>query len=181
MILKIVLLVAALVAVFVVIVSLRPNHFRVERSVTIAGPTSLAFSYVNTSRGWEAWSPWVKLDPQMKVTYEGPAAGVGAVTAFEGRKCGTGRSTIVESREDELIRFRLDMFKPMNSTSDAEFTFKPTAGGTVVTWSLSGECNFVAKAVGLFMNCDKMVGDSFELGLNQLKAAVEKPKEVARR
>lgn len=179
MILRLILVLAALVAVFVVVVSLRPNHFRVARSVTIHGPASLAFSYVNTSRGWEAWSPWTKLDPQMRVSYEGPPAGVGAITAFEGRKCGTGRSTVVESREGELIRFRLDMTKPMNSTSDAEFTFKPTAGGTVVTWSLSGENAFMAKAVGLFINCDKMIGDSFELGLNQLKAAVEKPKAVA--
>ncbi len=32
---------------------------------------------------------------------------------------------------------------------------------------------FIAKAVGLFVNCDKMIGGQFEQGLAQMKALVE--------
>jgi hypothetical protein len=32
----------------------------------------------------------------------------------------------------------------------------------------------MSKAVGLFMNCDKMVGGQFEQGLAQMKAVVER-------
>jgi hypothetical protein len=38
---------------------------------------------------------------------------------------------------------------------------------------LAGKKNFVSKAVGLFMNMDKMVGGQFEKGLAQLKSVVE--------
>ena len=36
-----------------------------------------------------------------------------------------------------------------------------------------GTNNFMAKAFGLFMNMDKLVGADFEKGLQQLKSAIE--------
>jgi len=44
---------------------------------------------------------------------------------------------------------------------------------TAVTWSLTGENDFMAKAVGLFMNMDRMVGGEFEKGLAHMKSVVE--------
>jgi hypothetical protein len=55
----------------------------------------------------------------------------------------------------------------------AEFNFKPEGNQTVVTWSMVGESNFIAKALHLFMNMEKMVGGQFEQGLMQLKSVVE--------
>jgi hypothetical protein len=38
---------------------------------------------------------------------------------------------------------------------------------------------FMGKLMGLFMNCDKMVGGQFEEGLSKLKKLVETPPAVA--
>jgi len=38
---------------------------------------------------------------------------------------------------------------------------------------MSGRNNFIAKAMCLFMNMDKMVGGEFEKGLAQMKAITE--------
>ena len=46
---------------------------------------------------------------------------------------------------------------------------------TVVTWTMSGGCNFMRKAVGLFMDCDNMCGGFFEKGLADMKAIAEAP------
>jgi hypothetical protein len=173
---KILLGLAAVIAVFVVIVALQPSHFNYSRSATLAAAPATVFRHVNDVRLWEAWSPWAKLDPNMKVTYKGPSAGVGAVSAWAGNNdVGEGSMTITESRANELVRFRLDFVKPFAATNTAEFTFKPQGNSTVVTWSMSGENNFVCKAVGLFMNCDKMVGAEFEKGLADLKKIAEAP------
>jgi hypothetical protein len=40
---------------------------------------------------------------------------------------------------------------------------------------MTGKNTFLFKAVGLFMNCDKMVGDQFDQGLANLKALSEAP------
>jgi hypothetical protein len=114
------------------------------------------------------------MDPDAKNTYEGPAAGTGAAMAWVGnKKVGEGRMTIVESTPDGLIRFRLEFFKPWQATNTAEFTFKPGAGGTVVSWTMLGKNNFMSKAFGLFMNIDKMMGSCFEKGLVQMKSVAE--------
>ncbi len=173
--LKIILIaLAVIVVVFVVIVAVQPSDFRITRSATIAAPPEAVFAQVNGLHNWEAWSPWAKLDPAAKSTYEGPAAGVGAAFTWAGNnKVGEGRMTITESRPNESVRFKLDFLKPFKATNTAEFTFKPEGNQTAVTWSMYGKNSFIGKAVGLFINCDKMVGGQFEQGLAQMKSVAE--------
>jgi len=171
---KILLVLILLVAGFAVVVSLQPADFRISRSATIAAPPDTVFAQVNDFHKWEAWSPWAKLDPQMKTTYEGPPAGTGAAYSWVGNsQVGEGKMTIQESKPAELVKLKLEFLKPMASTSTAEFSFKPKGGNTVVTWSMYGENNFVGKAFSLVMNMDKMLGGYFEKGLAQMKAISE--------
>jgi hypothetical protein len=173
---KILIGLAVVIAAFVVVVALQPSHFSITRSATIAATPAAVFPHVNDLKKWEAWSPWAKLDPNMKTTYRGPSSGVGAVSAWAGNNdVGEGSMTITESRANELVRFRLEFVKPMEGKSTAEFTFKPHGNKTVVAWTMSGENSFLCKAIGLFMNCDKMVGDQFEQGLAQLAKVSESP------
>ena len=171
---KILIALAVIVVVFAAIVAMQPSEFRVTRTAAISAPPAAVFAQVNDLHKWEAWSPWVKLDPAMKKTYEGAPAGTGAIHAWAGNnQVGEGRMTITESRPNELIRFKLEFLKPFAVTNTAEFSFKPEGNQTVVTWSMAGENNFIAKALHLFMNMDKMVGGPFEKGLAQMKSVVE--------
>lgn len=171
---KILVVIAVIVVVFLIVVATLPADFRVTRTVAISAPAPVVFAQVNELKKWEAWNPWGKIDPAMKLTYEGAAAGKGASYSWAGNaKVGEGRLTITESRPGELIRFNLEFFKPMAGTSTAEFTFRPEGNQTKVTWSMSGKNNFMAKAFGLFVDCDKMVGGQFEQGLSALKSIAE--------
>jgi len=71
MIRKILIALAGIVVVFVAIVAMQPSEYRVARTATIAAPAPAVFAQVNDFHKWEAWSPWAKLDPAMKQTYEG--------------------------------------------------------------------------------------------------------------
>jgi len=174
MLIKIVIGVVVVIGVFAVIVAMRPSDFRVERSAVVAAPAPVVFAQVNDLPNWDAWSPFAKLDPAAKQTFEGPRAGTGAALAWAGNKqAGEGRMTITESRPYELIRFRLDFVKPFAVTNTAEFTFTPQGVQTAVTWSMSGRQNFMAKAFCMFMSMDKMVGGEFEKGLAQMKSVAE--------
>jgi hypothetical protein len=175
---KILLSLAVIVILFVVIVALQPSEFRVARGTTICALPAVIFAEVNDFHKWEAWNPWGKIDPAMKQTYEGAPMGTGAIYAWAGNKeVGEGRMTITESRPNDLIRIKLEFFKPFAGNSIAEFTFKPEANQTAVTWSMAGENNFMAKAIHLFMNMDKMIGSQFEKGLADMKAVVEGAKQ----
>ena len=166
-------LIAAIVVVFLVFVAMQPGEFRITRSGAVPAPAATVFPHVNELRKWEAWSPWARLDPNAKSTFEGPAAGVGSSMAWAGNKnVGEGKMTIVESRANELVQFRLEFYKPFKATNTATFTFKPEGGQTGVTWSMSGTNSFMGKAINVFINCDKMVGGQFEQGLANLRAVV---------
>jgi hypothetical protein len=168
--------VAAVIVVFLIVVALQPSDFRIERSATMRAPAPAAFVQVNDFQNWQAWSPWEKIDPALKRQYEGPKAGTGAVYAWQGNKdVGEGRMTIMESRPAELVRIKLEFFKPFAATNTAEFSFKPAgADTTAVTWSMAGQNTFLSKAISLFIDMDRMVGGMFDQGLTQMKAIVER-------
>ena len=169
--------IAAIVVLFVLVVALRPAQFRIERSAKIAAPPAAVFAQVNDFHNWNAWSPWAKLDLAMKETYDGAAAGVGAKYAWNGNnKVGQGRMTIMESSPNSLIRTKLEFIKPFTCTNIGEFTFQPEGNQTAVTWAMTGTNNFMAKAFGLFMNMDNMIGGDFEKGLASLKLLTENGK-----
>ena len=170
---KILIGVAAVIVVFVVVVATRPAAFHIERSTSMAAPPDVVFAQVNDFHAWSAWSPWEKLDPQLKRSYEGATSGVGAVYAWTGNdKVGEGRMTI-EKSSPSLVAIKLEFIKPFTATNAATFTLAPAPDGTKVTWAMDGNNGFMAKAASMFMDMDKMVGDDFERGLAAMKTVAE--------
>jgi uncharacterized protein YndB with AHSA1/START domain len=163
-----------LVAAFLIAVAMQPADFRITRSTTISASPETVFALVNDFHEWENWSPWAKLDPNATAEFSGPAAGEGAHFHWSGNKeVGEGAMTIVESRRPELIEIRLEFLKPFKATNTAEFTFRPRGHETDVTWCMFGKNNFMGKAFGMLVNCDKMIGAQFEKGLAAMKAIAE--------
>lgn len=68
-------------ALFALYVSTRPSSSRVVRSLTIDATPERLFGLINDFHEWAAWSPWDKMDPNLKRTYEGPAATKSAASA----------------------------------------------------------------------------------------------------
>ncbi len=168
--------VGALLVVFVTVVAIQPAEYCVSRSTAIAAPAAEVFEQVNDLRLMNEWSPWLEPDPQAKLSYAGPSAGVGAAFSWDGNsQVGAGRLTIVESRPSELVGIQLDFLRPFVSTADTEFTFKPEGGKVVVTWTMTGRRNFLTKMFGLFLSMDKMIGGNFEKGLATLRSRLETP------
>jgi hypothetical protein len=175
----ILIVVAAIVILFAIIVSLRPSDFRVTRTGRISASPDVVFENVNDLHKWQTWSPWAKMDPNAKSTYAGPTAGPGSSMEWNGNnKVGAGRMTIMESRANERVQIKLEFFRPFKGTHAAEFTFKPEGSQTSVTWSMSGKNNFIGKAMHMVMDCDKMIGGQFEQGLANLNSASQTPVKV---
>ena len=175
--LKIILLaIPAIIVVFLIIVALQPSSYRVVRSLAMSAPPDAVFPHMNDLKKWEVWNPWSKADPNIKLTYGGSTAGVGATYSWAGNnEVGEGRITIAESRPSESVKYKLEFFKPMAATAETEFTFRPQGQQTEVTCTMTGEKNFMSKAFCMFMSMDKMIGSKFEKALVDLKAIAESP------
>lgn len=170
---KILIVFVVLVGMVSVLIFTRPDAFTIERSATMSAPPSVVYGMIQDFHAWARWSPWARLDPNMKLTIGGPA-GLGSTYAWEGNdEVGAGRMTIAELKPDEAVGIALEFLKPMQATNRLDFSLKPEKGGTKVTWRMTGHHDFMGKAFGLVMNMDQVVGKDFERGLLQLKLESE--------
>ncbi len=171
---NILIAIAAVVVVLLIVIATRASTYRVSRSTTIAAPASVIYAQIVDFHRWDAWSPWAKLDPNMKVTYAGPPSGPGAAYSWAGdNKVGEGKMLITGAQADKEVNIKLDFIKPFEGTSLTGFSLDPASSGTKVTWAMSGENNFVMKAISLVHDIDVDVGKEFEKGLLAMKGVSE--------
>ena len=170
---RILVAILGVVALLLLVSFFLPSQVHVERSLVIQAPAEKVFDQINTLKNWEKWSPWHKLDPQMKLQYDGAASGVGAKYTWEStqRNVGSGSLAITRTVPGELIQTAMDFREQGQATG--LFKLERAPEGTKVTWSMDTDLgrNPIAKYFGLVM--DKMVGPDFERGLNNLKSVAE--------
>ncbi|MEO8217735.1 MAG: SRPBCC family protein [Acidobacteriota bacterium] len=175
MVMIIAFLVAIVVPGILIYAVTRPDNFRVQRSMVMSASPARIFPLIDDFHRWHEWSPYEKLDPDMKKTLSGAESGKGAVYEWEGNsKAGKGRMEITECSPPSMIAMTLDFDKPFKAHNISEFTMAPQGDGTNVTWAMHGPQAYAAKLMGIFMNMDTMVGKDFEAGLANMKSIVEK-------
>ena len=113
------------IAIILILASMKPKTFRLERSTTIKAPPEKIYPLINDFRRWIAWSPWEKLDADLKRNYGGADSGKGATYAWQGKKSGSGRMEIIEAAPNSKILIKLDFLKPFEAHNTAEFTLTP--------------------------------------------------------
>ncbi len=170
---KLALGLGAIVLVLVAAVAMQPSSFAIERSAIIEAPADVVYGHIANLRAMDAWSPWSRMDPQTRIRYEGPEAGVGARSSWEGPQMGQGRLTITAVNPNEEIEMKLEMLAPMQATNRVLFTLAATEEATDVTWRMEGSNGFVGKALAMIMNMDELVGGPFEQGLASLRTVAE--------
>lgn len=163
-----------LVAIALIIIAfVLPRNVSVDRSIVINAKPEVIFPYINNQKNGEQWSPWLSRDPEAKVTYSGPDAGVGSKMewASDHKGVGNGSATIIKSTENQSIETALDFGSEGAAT--AFFTLSPEGEGTNVTWGFTTDMgmNPMGRWMGLMM--DKWVGGDYEQGLNNLKTLIE--------
>jgi uncharacterized protein YndB with AHSA1/START domain len=168
------LIIVLAIAIMLVLAMRKPATFRLERSTTIKAPPEKIFPFVNDFHRWMTWSPWEKMDVELKRSYGGADSGKGATYGWEGKKAGTGGMAIIEAKPSSKILIKLDFIKPFEAHNTAEFTFTPQGDGTRVDWAMFGPNIFMARLMSTVINTDKLIGKDFERGLAALKAAAEK-------
>ena len=174
MIKKTLLLIAIFVAGVLGFATTKPDTFSVQREVSIKAPPDKVAALIVDFRNWQLWSPWEKLDPDMKRTYAGPASGKGARYAWQGDdKVGAGRMEITDAATPERTVIKLDFLKPFESHNTTTFALTPDGDSTKVSWTMTGPSPYVSKVMNVFVSMDTMIGKDFDKGLANLKAAAE--------
>ncbi len=150
-----------------------PSAWKVERAVTIQAPPAAVFPYVNSLKRWPDWTIWYEREPGIQAVYEGPEAGVGAVSRWQG-KDGAGEMRILESRPDQAMRYELS-FNHGEFKLQGEFLLTSDGPATLVTWKTGGDVGLNPLGRYFALLLDRWTGRDFEQSLLKLKDKLEKP------
>lgn len=149
------------------------EEFAIERSIVINAPAEKVFTQVNDLRNWSNWSPWHKLDPNMKITFSDNTAGLNAWYSWDSKdeNVGQGKLSIIESQTNQVMKTKIEF--PGFPVSYGSWKLEPEGNGTKVTWGFSGTAgDYWGRYFGAMM--DMMMGSTFEQGLQDLKKVSER-------
>ncbi len=176
--LKIIVIILGVLALAVIgliaFASTKPDSFIIQRSTAINAPPEKVYALIQDFRQWGAWSPFEKMDPEMKRTFGEPASGLGGIYGWEGKKAGSGTMKITQGDPGRRVVIALDFTKPFPANNTATFDIEPVGKGAKVTWAMTGKSPLMFKVMDTLMGMDKMVGKDFDKGLADLKTAAEK-------
>ena len=170
------IVVAALLIILGIVIAVQPSEAHLERYVFIDAPPASIFPEVSNFKNFNTWSPWSKMDPAAKYTYEGIDATAGSKMSWDGPKTGKGSQWIEEIEVDRRVKCGMS-FEGFEGAIFSEFILEPEGQGTKVTWTYDGPNDGLAgKAMWLIMGT--MMNKQFEEGLFDLKTLTEnKPKQ----
>jgi hypothetical protein len=161
------------VAVLLVIASLLPKNYNIEKTTVIKKAVQEVMSKVGNLNFYSQWNPWQQSDPSYKATITGTPGTAGHKYAWEGKKVGVGSLTL-NSKDEKHIHFDLEFIKPWSSKAKDNWLFEEWGDGNEckVTWQNSGELPWpVARLMGPVIN--KQLNHQFETGLKNLKQMCE--------
>ncbi len=139
----------------------------VSRSKVIDASIHTVFKTVANLEEWEAWSPWLIMEPDAEVT----VAEDGQSYHSQGTRVGEGQMTLVDTTEDAAARYDLTFLKPFKSTAKVGMDLCAVEGGTEVTWTMDSQLPFFMFFMKRMM--EAFIGMDYERGLNLLKDYVE--------
>jgi uncharacterized protein YndB with AHSA1/START domain len=167
--LKIFLSLLGVLVLFLFYVSTREGKFNYSVTMPVNAPVEKVFPYLSDLKLGSQWSPFEKVDPDMKKEY------VGNKLIFDGNsKAGSGSVEILKIVPNESVELKLIMTKPFNAENLITYKVVPTQTGVDFTWSMSGDGGYMGKLMSVFIDCEKMITDQFRTGINNLKQIVEK-------
>jgi hypothetical protein len=175
MLFKIALSVLLVIVALLLFAAIKPNSFRVQRSITIHASQEEVFSLINDLHSWDAWSDDSGGGGTVPKTYTGPASGVGAAAEWNGSgRAGVAKMLITESVVPSKVSVQVDWIKPFRAHNLNEFTIHAQGDNTQVAWSIQASNLYAMKLIGIFVNIESQFGQHMESGLNNLKRAAEK-------
>jgi hypothetical protein len=164
-----------IVIVYLVLCAIAPP-MSIEKSIVINAKDSLIFSKFGDFKQWDSWSPWSESDPAIPANskYTGTPYTKGHQVEWVSKKEGSGRQVIEEITPYTYIKTAL-YFPAENTTPGySEFKLADEGTGTKVTWNMKGNMPFMMRGMFMVMGVNKMLGKTFDKGLQNLKRECEK-------
>lgn len=165
---KVVAGLAALGALILAIGFALPATWEATAKVHVDAPPDSVFDRIDDPSRWDTWTAMGGVE----TTLEGPARGVGAGRAWDDSFVGRGRFVITESDRPRRVAYRVEVDGGSLTTRGA-LELKPDAGGTLVTWTESGDFGRNPLMGFAAISMDRVQRTELRRGLTRLRILLE--------
>ena len=170
---KILIVLGALVALFLVGGLLMSSDFKVTRKVTIQADVARGHEMCGELRNWDKWAPWKEQDPTIVTTYGATTTGVGASQTWTG-KDGAGELTFTRCDPQQGIAYDMAFINgEQRMPAQSWMNYTASSGAVEVEWGMTGEMDMPIIGPYFAMMSDSMIGPMFQTGLAKLKSVCE--------
>lgn len=172
---KILIGIAALVALFLIVAALTPRKYTVSVTETINKPKQEVYDYIKILKNQENYSVWVMEDPNSKLTYTGTDGTVGAGQAWDSQNENVGAGNmVISAMTDERIDIDLTFIRPFEGKAKSSNIVKAiNENQTSLTTEFYGEDPFPMNFMGYWIGSG-YIKDAETKNLANIKANLEK-------
>ncbi|HCD52956.1 MAG TPA: hypothetical protein DEQ34_10940 [Balneolaceae bacterium] len=139
----------------------------VSASVSIEKSPSEVFQILNDFKQWIPWSPWLIMEPDVKLTFSDDSN----YYHWEGDRVGAGEMTITGAKENETLFMDLTFLKPWKSEAKITFKLNPDGKGTHVKWIMDSSLPWFM--FWMKSSMEQFIRMDFDRGLSMLKDYAE--------
>lgn len=140
---------------------------QLSKSITINAPSDKVYKAVSDLNQWTAWSPWLIMEPEAKVTVNDDNKSY----SWEGKRVGSGNMKIIAEEANTSVDYDLNFLKPWKSQANVRFELKEKGEETEATWIMDSSLPWFMFWMKKMMVA--FVGMDYQRGLNLLKDYVE--------
>ncbi len=172
---RILVFVVVLIALLLILAAFVDGHLKIDRTADVRAPRDTVWQHVNSIAALNTWNPFLKKDPNVKISYEGTQGAPGSKMCFasEMKGLGSGCETLLAVNAPVSVDGIVEFEKPNKRVVHFSVTLDSIASGTRVSWRSSAELPYPFRLIKLFANFDKTIGTDLEHGLQTLKSESE--------
>lgn len=164
-------IVVLLLLVFLVLALIHPRNTVVTKSIIIEAHRDSVYQEILFLRNWEHWSPWLELEPGLKLQYFGVDAQPGSGYQWLGDELGSGQMEFMQA-SDYQLHYRLFFKRPWKGRGDGRMKLYMLPNGRLqAVWSIKTHVRFPLNAF-IFVS-HKRIALDLERGLVLLKTYCE--------
>ena len=169
------LIIVGLLLVITIVTFSVSTDFSYEKSIAINAPIDVVWENTNSLADLDKWSPWVAMDPNIKITRTGIDGTVGAVSSWESdvEEVGKGSQTITEIDAPNTFNTEMKFIEPWESEGKGYIQLTKNGEDTDVLWGFTSNLPRPINLMKLMPGMDETMDAEFSKGLNSLKDLCE--------
>lgn len=175
------ILIIVAVAVALILTLLLPTSRRIERQITINAAPAVVYEYLSKLDNFNKWSAWSNNDQSLKHTITGNDGTLGATSNWKGdpELSGEGQIKISSLEINKEVEHEIHFLSPNKMDAKSEFDLQEMGGQTKIRWQFELATPRPWNIFNMFNNMEKSMGQDFDQGLRNLKAAIERGSPIA--